>query len=186
MVAQIPWACGMKSDETDNNDQHQKDSRMNKFVALISAAALALGLTSPASAQTVAGFALIDADTDQVIGALADGDVLSLDNLPTSSLSVRADTLPATVGSVRFDLDGIVGFRTENVVPYALFGDSISIGGTYAPWSGVPLLGTHSLTATPFSGGGGSGTAGTPLSIGFEIVVSRIKALPWLPLLLDD
>ena len=52
MVAQIPWARGMKSDETDNNDQHQKDSRMNKFVALIAAAALALGLTSPVSAQT--------------------------------------------------------------------------------------------------------------------------------------
>ncbi len=31
----------MKSDETDNNDQHQKDSRMNKFVALIAAAAFA-------------------------------------------------------------------------------------------------------------------------------------------------
>ena len=126
-----------------------------------------LHILNSGGGDTVAGFVLIDADTDQVIGALSDGDVLSLDSLPTANLAVRADTLPATVGSVRFDLDGIVGFRTESAAPYALFGDS---GGNFAPWSGVPLVGTHSLTATPFSGARGSGTVGTPLSIGFEIV----------------
>ncbi len=139
-------------------------------LAVVAVIAIAVG---PVAAGTLA----------QVIGALADGDVLSLDSLPTSNLAVRADTLPATVSSVRFDLDGIVGFRTENVAPYALFGGS---GGDYAPWSGVALVGTHSLTATPFSGGGGSGTAGTPLSIGFEIVETPVGnvAMPWLELLL--
>ncbi len=125
--------------------------------------------------DAVVGFVLIDADTDRAINSLVDGDVLVLDTLPTANLSVRADTLPATVGSVRFNLDSITNFRTENVAPYALFGDR---SGNYAPWSGVALVGTHSLTATPFSGSKGSGTVGTPLSISFEIVEMSVGDPP--------
>jgi len=126
-----------------------------------------LTVLEPGGGDQVAAFILINADTDQDIGPLSDGDVLDLSSLPTANLAIRAETLPATVGSVRFDLDGDVGFRTESTAPYALFGDS---NGNYAPWSGVPLAGIHSLTATPFSGTGASGTAGTPLTVGFEIV----------------
>jgi CubicO group peptidase (beta-lactamase class C family) len=119
----------------------------------------------PTSAPAVTGFTLINADTDQPIGALAGGATLNLAALPTRNLNVRADTSPAAVGSVRFGLDGNANFRTESAAPYALAGDS---GGNYAAWT--PSVGPHSLTATPYTGSGATGTAGTPKTVSFTVV----------------
>jgi hypothetical protein len=115
--------------------------------------------------QSVTGFTLVDADTDADIGPLADGDTLNLALLPTRNLNLRADTSPAAVGSVRFGLDGNPAYRTENVVPYALAGDA---AGDYGPWT--PGLGSHFLSATPYSQADGAGTAGTPLVIAFTVI----------------
>jgi len=134
--------------------------------ALVIACVLALA-GAPARAADVVGFTLIHAGTDLPIGPLTNGQVLDLDALGTASLSVRADTAPAVTGSVRFGLDGISNFRTENSAPYALFGDT---AGDYAAWSGAPMLGAHTLTATAFTGAGGSGAPGPPLTIAFEVV----------------
>jgi N-acetylneuraminic acid mutarotase len=125
------------------------------------------GSAATSWADEVVGFTLVDAGSDTDIGPLGDGAVLDVDVLGTTQLAVRADTAPASVGSVVFDLDGNDGFRTESAAPYALFGDN---AGNYAPWSGVPLLGVHTLTATAYTGSGGGGTPGTPLSISFEVV----------------
>ncbi|QTN32924.1 DUF5060 domain-containing protein [Akkermansiaceae bacterium] len=123
-------------------------------------------LNDPTSAaQSVTGFTLINADTDQPIGALSDGDTLDLSLLPTVNLNVRADTSPTTVGSVRFAYDGNATYKTETTAPYALGGDT---NGDYNPWT--PTLGAHTLTATPFTGAGATGTAGTPLAINFNVV----------------
>jgi hypothetical protein len=104
--------------------------------------------------------------------ALADGMTLKFADLPTRNLNVRAETSPSVVGSVRFGLDGQANYRTETSSPYALAGDS---GGNYNAWT--PPLGTHALTATPYTGGSGSGTAGTPLTVGFHCGVSAGPAL---------
>lgn len=116
-------------------------------------------------AQTVQSFTLIDADTDTDIGALVDGQTLNLATLPTTNLSVRANTSPASVGSVRFAYDGNANFQTENVAPYALRGDT---NGDYNGWN--PSLGTHTLTATPYSLAKAGGTAGTALTVTFTVV----------------
>lgn len=134
---------------------------------LVTAAVCATGVAVQSLADDVVGFTLIDAGADVEIGPLVDGQVVDLGLLPASQLSVRADTLPGVTGSVVFDLDGNPGFRTESAAPYALFGDS---GGDYAPWSGVPQAGAHTLTATAYTAAGGSGTPGTPLTIGFTVV----------------
>jgi len=118
--------------------------------------------------QSVVDFTLIDADTDLPIGGfdpLFDGATLNLTALPTRNLNVRANTFPATVGSVRFGLDGNPNFKTENASPYAMAGDS---GGDYGAWT--PGVGSHVLAATPYTGGSGGGTAGTPLSISFDVI----------------
>ena len=107
-----------------------------------------------AAAQSVTSFTLVNADTDQDIGPLNDGDVINLAGLPTPNLNVRADTVPNTVGSVVFGLDANSTFRTETSPPYALAGDS---SGDYHPWT--PSLGVHTLTATPFTDSNGGGTA---------------------------
>ena len=116
-------------------------------------------------AQSVQSFTLVNADTDTDIRLLQNGETLNLATLPTTNLSVRANTSPATVGSVRFAYDGNTNFQTESVAPYALEGDT---NGDYNPWT--PALGSHTLTATPFSAASAGGTAGTPLTITFTVI----------------
>ncbi len=115
-------------------------------------------------AQSVQSLTLVNASTDTDIGPLSDGAVLNLAELPTQNLNVRANTNPATVGSVRFAYDGNANFQTENVAPYALRGDT---NGDYKNWT--PSLGSHTLTVTAYSGTNASGTAGAPLTIGFTV-----------------
>jgi hypothetical protein len=124
-------------------------------------------VVSTAPALAVVSFTLINAEANQPLagyGPLPNGTTLDLSALPTRQLNIRADTSPATVGSVRFALDGSANFRTESSAPYALAGDT---GGDYASWT--PTLGPHTLKATPYSGGGATGTAGTALTITFEV-----------------
>jgi len=117
---------------------------------------------SSSSQAKVVSFTLVNATTDQDIGPLANGDVINL-ALTGTKLNIRAN-VSGSVGSVRFALDGNTNFRTENGAPYTLAGDS---SGNYAAWT--PALGSHSLTATPYAASGASGTAGSPLSIGFSV-----------------
>jgi hypothetical protein len=119
------------------------------------------------SRPVVARLVLIDADTDQPVEELPplqDGVVLNRYRLPPR-LNIRAETVPATVGSVRFDLDGTA--RTENHLPYALAGDAAG-GSDYLPWT--PGVGSHRLVVTPFTSANGGGTAGIPLAISFTVV----------------
>lgn len=118
--------------------------------------------------QAVTGLTLIDADTDQPVAGfdpMASGAVLNLGTLPTRNLNLRANTSPATVGSVVFGYDGNAAYHTENGAPYALAGDA---AGNYNPWT--PTVGSHSAGATPYSSTGGTGTAGTGVTITFTVV----------------
>jgi CubicO group peptidase (beta-lactamase class C family) len=109
----------------------------------------------------VTALTLVNADTDQPIVTMTSGMTITLANLPTRNLNVRAVTSPPIVGSVRFALDGNSNYRTETGAPYALAGDD---GGNYRAWT--PALGAHTLKATPYSG---TGTAGTSLTVGFTV-----------------
>ena len=124
----------------------------------------------PPQPQVVTGLALINADTDQPISGfnpLPNGATLNLAKLPTRNLNIRANTSPALVGSVRFRLDTNSNYRTENTVPYALAGDS---SGNFHPWT--PSVGSHTVSATPYSGSNATGTAGTALTISFTVTDS--------------
>ncbi|MFD1140947.1 T9SS type A sorting domain-containing protein [Larkinella insperata] len=130
--------------------------------------------TVEAQAGTLAGFELINAVSDQLIKPLSDGEAINLARLPTTKLTIRALTSPATVGSVVFSLTGTVTYsKTETGAPYALFGDT---QGNYDPWT-LPL-GRYTLTATPYLGAGGSGPAGTPLTLNFSIVNQATNQAP--------
>lgn len=115
----------------------------------------------------VVSYTLVNADTDTEIGPLNDGDIIDLADLDTANLNIVANIGDVAVGSVVFDYNGDTGFRTENVAPYALGGDNSG------DFNGLALpLGTNTVTATPFSGGNGSGMAGMALSITFDVVDS--------------
>ncbi len=130
-------------------------------------------------AQSISSFTLMNATTDLEISPLADGDVINLAELNGNSLNVRANTSPATVGSVVFKLQGAT-FRTENVVPYALAGNN---GNDYANW--LPTPGSYELQATPFSAAKGQGTAGSSLTVTFTVVDEAIVSAPEAPSALE-
>ena len=121
----------------------------------------------------VSTFTLINADTDLPLAGydpLPGGATLNLATLPTRNLSIRANTNPATVGSVRFSYDGNSNYRLENMVPYSLSGDNGLNGNglpNYLPWTPAP--GSHTLTATPFAQSGAGGSAGAALTIRFTV-----------------
>jgi hypothetical protein len=121
-------------------------------------------VNEPPPPPEVTSLLLINADTDQVIEEINDGDVFNRQLLPTLNLSVQAITTGAT-GSVRFGLDATSNFRVENFSPYVIFGDNSGdiAGGSIA-------LGQHTLTATPFTGANATGTAGTLETVDFEII----------------
>lgn len=118
------------------------------------------------SAQSVTSFTLVNADSDSNIGLLSDGGTIDLASAG-NSLNIRANTT-GSVGSVVFQLTGQqTQNQTENVAPYALFGDS---SGDYNVWN--PASGSYQLTATPYTQSGGGGSAGTALTIHFTVVTN--------------
>ncbi len=117
---------------------------------------------------SVIGFDLYDAFSDSKIMDLIDGSVIDLDNLERNSFNVLTITLPDFIGSLKVELDGPVSaVRIENNKPYTIFGNnSINFYGR------ALLTGNYTLKATPYTGMGGMGTAGTALEIGFQVVGS--------------
>jgi hypothetical protein len=114
----------------------------------------------------VTSFTLVNADTNADIRTLTNGETINLATLPTLNLNIRANTNPATVGSVRFDYNGTSSYRVENTIPYALASDNGS--GDYSPWT--PSVGQHTLSATTFSGINATGAASGTLTISFTVV----------------
>ena len=121
---------------------------------------------SPGVGQQTISFSLINANNEQEIQIINPNAPLNLSSLPTQSLNIRANTSPVTVGSVVFALTGKqTRNSTETSAPYALFGD---VSGNYNSWT--PALGSYTLKCTPFSGSGGGGTSGTPLTLSFTVI----------------
>ena len=103
----------------------------------------------------ISQFILIDADPDADLFALADSMRLDLSALPPN-LNIRAE-VEGDVKSVRFTLKPQGHWHTENIPPYALFGDD---DGDYLP--GYYRLGEQALTAIAYDE---AGEASEPLSI---------------------
>ena len=128
--------------------------------------------TSGVAAQAATGLTLFDADTDKPLAGfdpIPAGATLDLKSLP-AHLSVGANTDPATVGSVRFTLDG-GDVKLENIVPYAIAGDGGARPGggyDYYPWT-PPASGAHTLRVTPYSAAGATGNAGAAYTLNFNV-----------------
>lgn len=122
---------------------------------------------------------LMNADTDQPIKALSNGDTLNLALLPTRNLNIVANTFPAKVGSVQFNLTGALNTTViESKAPYALFGDDGN--GDFKPWT--PSLGNYTLKATPYSGTGATGAQGTGKTVNFTVTDNATQNLILSPI----
>src|SRR5690606_33830081 len=90
-----------------------------------------------------------------------------LKDYTNNSFSVLANTGTSEVGSVIFEFNGIERYRIESIAPFSLYGDAAN-GTEFYPVEFQ--LGTNTITATPYSGKYGTGYAGTPVTINFEVV----------------
>lgn len=108
---------------------------------------------------------LIEPGDDTEEGTLENGATVDLDDF-AAGISVSAEpSETGVVGSAVFRLDGST-VQTENVAPYALFGDT---GGDFEAGNIAP--GAHTLTVDMFSGQNGSGSL-----LGSETVSFTVEA----------
>lgn len=115
--------------------------------------------------QAVSSFTLINADNNNDIGELKDGDTIRFTEA-APRITMRANTNPGVVGSVLFRLDGPIRRRhLENNAVYSLFANKkTNYFGKVFP------TGNYMLTATPFSAAKARGSQGTSLIIRFNII----------------
>jgi hypothetical protein len=97
---------------------------------------------------------------------IREGAAINLAQVGTA-LSIRANTVPALVGSVAFALDAKYT-HTENTTPYTLCSDDGK--GTVTSCATILTVGKHTLTATPYSAAGLAGDAGAPITLDFTVV----------------
>ncbi len=113
------------------------------------------------TSQKVLSFSLMNMATGQAIAgyeSISEGAVIDLSTLPTSKLNLQANLNSVIVGSVKMTLDGAT--VTENIAPYAFYGDG----------SGNLSIGSHSISATPYTLGQGNGEKGIALTVNFSVV----------------
>jgi hypothetical protein len=123
--------------------------------------------TASAASQAVASFTLIDTRSGQPVPGfenISSGALIDTATVDVTHLSVRANTNPGQVGSVRFAFDGNRYTHLEEIAPYALFGNR---GSVY--YSGSFAAGQHTLSATPYTQRSGQGTAGATLTVSFTV-----------------
>ncbi len=132
---------------------------------------------SSGTTPAVTSFTLINADNEQDIRMLVNGDVLNYSTLPTVNLNIRANTNPASVGSVVFFLNGVR--KNENQPPYSYAGESVSGNNINYNKLNPPLAaGAHTLSATAYSSNNGGGTAGATLAISFTVAGTTANLPP--------
>lgn len=117
------------------------------------------------SLPEVISFTLINAELNEEIGPLEEGDIINIDNYANNQFSIVANTLSDSVGSVVFDFNGEDNYQTDDTAPYSLAGED---GGSFNPVA-LPQ-GINTVTAIPFTGAGGTGVAGEPFTINFEVI----------------
>ncbi len=149
--------------------------KLKKSFAKIALTALAIqmavmlaptGAHAAVFAGVVQSFTLYNATTNTPIMDIANGAKINM-ALPGvgTNLNIVANTLPSSVGSVKFVLTGAeASTRTENTAPYALKGDNPT--GEFLDWT--PTLGLYNVVATPYELGGGV-NPGTPAQVNFTI-----------------
>lgn len=106
-------------------------------------------------------FTLVDADTNDDIQILNEGDVVTRSS--NVNFNVRYDP-PGEVARVVFRHQD-KNVRRESAAPYSLAGDS---NGDYFVWSDG-VAGSHKIEAIPYTETGGTETAGEPLVVNFTI-----------------
>ncbi|GAB4395603.1 MAG: hypothetical protein OHK0053_04890 [Microscillaceae bacterium] len=145
-------------------------SEKNRMGNLLGEKTIPFGfVANPANATLK--FSLVDADTDEIIltdiPSGAQIDVNSFDQT-LENFNIIASTYPYGTESAEFSLSGpIDALRTENLAPYALFGDIVNTGD----YNGhAVIIGTYNFTVTAYSQDNKLGTQLASRNITFSFV----------------
>ncbi|MEL6370544.1 MAG: DUF5060 domain-containing protein [Pseudomonadota bacterium] len=128
---------------------------------------------NPPSSGVGATFWLIDADTDEQVQNLSENPNVDPDILSAGNYSIQA--VPADGGAVQSAKLSVNGgkVQTENVVPYALYGDK---NGNYA---GQSLSdGSYTVAVDFYSGTGGTGQKVGSSELSFTVSDEVAQAAP--------
>ena len=119
---------------------------------------------------------LYNADTDELVTILNDGDRISSQTTGSTNLAIRAITIPDKVGSVVIEISGSLNSRqVENIPPYASFGDgntgldSIDFNGREFTFGSFEEE-TYTVTATAYREARAQGDIIGSLSLSFVLV----------------
>ena len=121
---------------------------------------------APPGAGPLAGFTVVDASDQTVVGTLTDGDSLALDDPDNGSYGIRADLESGEeIGSARLELTGAKDVaQTENIAPYSLYGDDADgLHGESLP------AGEYTLTATAYAEARLGGAVLGTLAVSFTV-----------------
>ena len=118
-------------------------------------------------------FVLVNADTEQDIQVIQEGDKIDIDQIGTNNLSIRAELQGNRAGSILLELKGksLSHTKVENLAPYALFGGEPSsnyYGRSFCP-------GNYTIEATPYLGSNQTKTPGNTTSLSFQLIGSTLK-----------
>lgn len=122
----------------------------------------------------IESFWLVDALTNNIIREIKEGDIIPYNLVKDKMVNFMVITDPEKVGSVKLEMESLTQCpgcpvsttgRTENVVPYALFGDT---NGDYLGKKIAP--GSFSLSATSYEMKNLSGNQGSKQVVNFEVL----------------
>lgn len=131
------------------------------------------------TSSPITSLVLANADLNSDIATLINGYTLDLANGGTSHYTIVARTDTGTnINSISFSLDYANDqfdmYRIETAAPYSFSGNCYPGYNCYNAWW-VPQTGSPALTATPYSGTNGTGSAGIPLTVYFNIINSGAR-----------
>ena len=122
------------------------------------------GLERRSLLASISGITLINSDTDAPVGGtIANNGTITVDLKTTRRINFRADATEAR--SVKFGYDGQPNYKIEGGAPYAFASNS---GADYLSFT--PSVGTHTVTATAYSGDAAGGTASATYKINVKVV----------------
>ncbi len=133
-------------------------------INVINQASSSGGSSSSTSGNVVTGLVVYNADTNKPVQTLTNGGTINYAQIGTNHISIVA-TVGSGTKSVIFGLDSNSHFRDEGMAPYAINGDN---NGDLNAWT--PSLGSHTVTATPYAGSYGTGSAGSQYRVSFNVI----------------
>lgn len=125
----------------------------------------------------ITSFTLIDVTTGEPISGydpIPDGADIDISKLPSDSITIKANTFPESLGSVRLrltdeDREQRLINRLENFPPYALFANRDSLFNSWNP-TPPPLGVNFKVEAIPFTKPFGRGEQGIPLTLSLKFI----------------